>query len=174
MGFPPILFGHLKNGSFLIFSKTWCTSSQNTALTAWAFAGPACPTKSLWGRLFLYWFDLKFLLSLGITLAFPFPYYWSSSTLLYLSIRFMSWRTLVAGFLVKDFLKLRSVGRPTLKVLMAISSKSPSISLNISWYLSEYIFNVPSSCMVKDSRESKGQRTLLQVMKRELNAQVAL
>ena len=162
MGFPPILFGHLKNDSFLIFSKTWCTGSQNTALTAWAFAGPACPTKSLWGRLFLYWFDLKFLLSLGITLAFPFPYYWSSSTLLYLSIRFMSWRTLVAGFLVKDFLKLRSVGR------------SPSISLNISWYLSEYIFNVPSSCMVKDSRESKGQRTLLQVMKRELNAQVAL
>ena len=33
MRLPPILFGHLKNGSFLIFSKTWCTGSQNTTLT---------------------------------------------------------------------------------------------------------------------------------------------
>ena len=139
-----------------------------------ALAGPACPAKSLWGRLFLYQSYLKFLISLGITLAFPFPCYWSSSTLLYLSILSMSWRTLVAGFLVKDFLKLCLVGRPTLKVLMAISSKSPSISLNISRYLSEYIFKVPPSCMVKDSRESKGRGTQLQVMKREPNAQVSL
>ena len=69
------------------------------------------------------------------------------------------------GFLVNDFLKPYSVGRPTLKVLMATSSKSPSISLNISQYLSEYVFRVSPSRMVKDSRESKGQGTLLKVMK---------
>ena len=38
----------------------------------------------------------------------------------------------LTGSLVKDFLKSCFVGRPTLKVLTATSSKSPSISLNIS------------------------------------------
>ena len=43
-GFPIILFGPLKNGSFLIFSNTWCTGSRNTALTTWVlvdFVSPA-------------------------------------------------------------------------------------------------------------------------------------
>ena len=31
---PAILFDHLKNGSFLTFSKIFCTSSRNTTLTA--------------------------------------------------------------------------------------------------------------------------------------------
>ena len=103
-----------------------------------------------------------------ITLALPFPCCWSSSTLLYLSIWSMSWCTLVTGFPVKDFLKPCLAGRPTLKVLMTTSSKS--LSLNISQYLSEYVFRVSPSHMDKDNRESKGRVTLLQVIKRESNA----
>ena len=103
-----------------------------------------------------------------ITLALPFPCCWSSSTLLYLSIWSMSWCTLVTGFPVKDFLKPCLAGRPTLKVLMTTSSKS--LSLNISQYLSEYVFRVSPSRMDKDNRESKGRVTLLQVIKRESDA----
>ena len=137
IGSPAILFDHLKNGSFLIFSSTYCTGSRNTALTTWVLADPDCPTKSFRGRILLYRSDLKSLLSWGITLAFPFLYSWPSFTLLYLSIRSISWRTLVTGLPVRDFLKSCSAGRPVLKVLMATSSYSPSISLNISQYLSE-------------------------------------
>ena len=85
----------------------------------------------------------------------------------------MSWRTLVTGFPVKDFLKPCSVERPTLKVLLATSSKSPSISFYISQYLSEYVFRVSPSCMDKDSNESKGQGTLLHVIKHEPKAWVS-
>ena len=52
IGSPTILFGHLKNGSFLTFSKIFCTSSRNTTLTAWVLADLDCPAKSLQGRLF--------------------------------------------------------------------------------------------------------------------------
>ena len=173
MGFPAILFGHLKNSSFLIFSRSWCTGSRNTTLTAWVLADPNCPVKSLRGQLLLYRSDLKFLLFWGITLAFPFPYCWSSSTFLYLSFRSMSWRILVTGLPVRDFLKPCSAGRPALKVPMATLSKSPSISLNISQYLSEYIFRVSPSCMDKNNSESKGQGTLLHVIKWEPNARVS-
>ena len=72
-------------------------------------------------------------------------------------------------FSIRDFLKLCSAGRPTLKVLMATSLKSPSISLNIARYLSEYVFRVSLSRMDKDSRESKGWG----VIKWEPNAQVS-
>ena len=65
-------------------------------------------------------------------LSLSFPCCWSSSTRLYSSMQSISQRTLLTGFLVKDFLKLCSAGRLTLKVLMATSSKFPSISLNIS------------------------------------------
>ena len=58
----------------------------------------------------------------------------------------------------------------SLKVLMATSSKSPSISLNISQYLSEYVFRVSSSLMDRDNKEAKGQGTLLHVIKRDPNA----
>ena len=102
--FPPILFGHLKYGSFLIFFKTWCTSFQNTVLTTWGAVDSDCPTKSFWGLLLLYLSNLKSLLSWGITLPFPLPCYWSSSTLLYSSMRSISWRTLLTGFLVRIFL----------------------------------------------------------------------
>ena len=44
---PHILFSHLKYGSFLIFSKTWYTSSRKTVFTIWGAAGPDCPAKSL-------------------------------------------------------------------------------------------------------------------------------
>ena len=50
---PLILFGHLKYGLFLIFSKTWCISSRNTVFTTWGVTGPDCPAKSLWGLLLL-------------------------------------------------------------------------------------------------------------------------
>ena len=46
-GSPLILFGHLKHGSFFIFSKTWCTGSLNTALIIWGAASSDCPVKSL-------------------------------------------------------------------------------------------------------------------------------
>ena len=85
----------------------------------------------------------------------------------------MNWRTLLAGFLVKDFLKPCSTGRPTLKVLTATSLKSPSISLNISQYLSKYVFKVSPSCMVIDSKESKGRGILLHVIKRDPNVRVS-
>ena len=173
MGFPVILFGHLKNGSFLIFSRTWCTSSRNTIITAWVLADPNCPTKSLRDRLLLYQSDLKSLISWRITLAFHFPYFYSSSTLLYLSIRFMSWRTLVTGLPIRDFLKPCLTERPTLKVLMGTSSKSPSISLNISQYLSGYVFRVSPYRMDKDSRETKDRGTRLHITKREPNARVS-
>ena len=134
---------------------------------------PNCPAKSLQGLLLLYLVDLKSLISRGITLPFPLPCYWSSSTRLYSSIQFISRRTLLTSFLVRDFLKSCSVGRPTLKILIATSSKSPSISLNISQYLSEYVFRVSPSRMDMDNKESKGWGTVLQVMKRDPNTHVS-
>ena len=80
---------------------------------------------------------------------------------------------LVIGFPVKDFHKPCLVGRPTLKELTAMSSTSPSISLYISQYLSGYVFRVSPSRMDKDSGESKGRETSLQVIKREPNAWVS-
>ena len=85
----------------------------------------------------------------------------------------MSWYTLVTGFLVKDFLNPCLASKPTLKVLMATSSKSPSISLNISQYLSEYVFRVLPSYIDMDNRESKGRGTLLHVIKRDSNARLS-
>ena len=85
----------------------------------------------------------------------------------------MSRRILLIGFLVNDFLKSCSAGRPTLKVLMAMSLRSPPISLNISQYLSEYVFRVTPSRMVIDNRESKGRGTLLQVTNWAPNALVS-
>ena len=85
----------------------------------------------------------------------------------------MSQPILLTGFLVNDFLKSCSASKPTLKVLMATSSKSPSISLNIFQYLSEYVFRVSPSRMVIDNREFKGWGTLLHVIKQDSNAQVS-
>ena len=56
---------------------------------------------------------------------------------------------------------------------MAISSKSPFISLNISKYLSEYIFKVSPFHMAIDNREFKGRGTLLHVMKWDPKARVS-
>ena len=135
MGSPPILFGHLKYGSTFIFSRIWCTGSLNIMLATWAIGSPVCPVKSLRSRLLLYLSDLKSIRSEGAT--FAFPYCWSSSTRLCLSIWSMSWCMHCASFFVKDFLNSCLVGRPTLNVLIATSSKSPSISLNVSQYLFE-------------------------------------
>ena len=110
---------------------------------------------------------------LGDNLTFPLSCCWSSLTFLYLSIISMSWRMLVTGFPVKDFLKLCSAGRPSLKVLMATWLKSPSISLNISQYLSEYVFRVSPSFMDKENKEAKDRETLLHVIKWDPNAWVS-
>ena len=59
--------------------------------------------------------------------------------------------------------------KPTVKVLIATSSKSPSISLNISQYLSVYAFTDFPSLIDMDNKESRGWRTLLHVMNREQN-----
>ena len=120
------------------------------------------------GLLLLYRFNLKSLLSWGITLAFPFLYCWSSSILLYLSTRSISWHKLVTGLSVRDFLKPCSDGRPTLKVLTTTSSKSPSISLNISQYLSAYAFTDSPSLIDIDNKEFRGWGTLLHVMNHHL------
>ena len=88
-------------------------------------------------------------------------------------MQFISWQTLLTGFLVKDFLKSCSVGTPTLKVLMATSSKSPSISLNISQYLFEHVFRVSPSRMDMDNRESNSRGILLHVIKRDSNTRVS-
>ena len=164
---PTILFDYLKNGSFLIFSKTWCIDSLITTLTFCELVDPYCLAKSLLRLLLLYRSDLKSLPFWRITFYFPFPCSWSSSTLLYLSIRSISCHTLVTGLLVKDFLKACLVGRPLLKVLMAMSSKLPSISLYISQYLSEYAFRVSPLCMDNDNNELRGRETLVFIMKRE-------
>ena len=58
-------------------------------------------------------------------------------------------------------------------MLMATLLKSPSISLNISQYLSKYVFRVSPSHMDKDSMESMGRGTLVHVIKREPNARVS-
>ena len=76
-------------------------------------------------------------------------------------------------FPVKDFFRSCLTGKPTLKVLIATSSKFPSILLNISQYLSEYVFKVSPSRIAMDNKESKGRRTLLQVTKRAPNARVS-
>ena len=161
---PAILFGHLKNVLFLIFSKTWCTFC--------VLANPYYPVKSLLGLLLLYRSDLKSLPFWGITFSFPFPCSWSSSTLLYLSILSISCRTLVTGLPVKDFLKPCSVGRPLLKVLMATSSKFSSISY-ISQYMSKYAFKVSPSCMDNDNNKLRGRGTLVFVMKWEPKAWIS-
>ena len=85
----------------------------------------------------------------------------------------MSWRILVTGFPIKDFLKPCLAGRPSLNVLMATSSKSPFISLNISQYLSEYVFRVFPSLMERDNKEAKDWGTLLHVIKWDPNAWVS-
>ena len=82
----------------------------------------------------------------------------------------MSCRTPVTGFPVKDFLKPCSAGKLSLKMLMGMSSKLPSISLNISQYLSKYVFKVSPSLMDKDNKEAKGRGTLLHMIKWDLNA----
>ena len=75
----------------------------------------------------------------------------------------------MTGLPVRDFLKPYSDGRPTLKVLIATSSKSPSISLNISQYLLAYAFTNSLSLIDMDNKEFKGWGTLLYVMNREQN-----
>ena len=81
----------------------------------------------------------------------------------------ISWRKLVTGLPVKDFLKPCSTGRPTLKVLKVTSSKSPSISLNISQYLSEYAFTDSPSLIDMDNKEFRGWGILLHMINREQN-----
>ena len=81
----------------------------------------------------------------------------------------MSWRNLVTSLPVRDFLKPCSDGKPTLKVLIATSSKSPSISLNIFQYLSEYAFTDSPSLIDMDNKDSRGWGTLLHVMNLEQN-----
>ena len=66
--------------------------------------------------------DFGFFLSLGLILL----------NLLMLINAIHELTHIQASFIVKDFLKSCFVWSPTLKVLMATSYKSPSISLNVS------------------------------------------
>ena len=134
---------------------------------------PKLPSKVSSGPIIVISIRLEILLILRDNLSLPFP----------LLLVFLDPLILVNmvhepthtpyNFLVNDFLKSCLAGRLTFKILMATSSKSPSISLYISQYLSEYVFRVSLSHMVIDNRESKGQGTLLQVINRAPNALVS-
>lgn len=107
------------------------------------------------------------------TLSFPLPWTWSSLTLLWLSRWSINWCIFLAGFMVRDFLKPEFIGSPTLKVLITTSSKSPSISLKSSQYLSKKVFKVSPSFISMDGKESKELRILLQVINLASNALVS-
>ena len=76
-------------------------------------------------------------------------------------------------FLSWGFSQIMLSGQADLKGLYSYVSKSPSISLNISQYLSEYIFRVSPSCMDIDNNESKGRGTLLHIIKWDPNTRVS-
>ena len=84
-GSPPILFGHLKNDSFLIRSKILCTGSLNTTLIPSICTPSSCILKSFFGLAGTT--PCRDLSSNG---AFPQFYSRSSSRRLYSSMRLMS------------------------------------------------------------------------------------
>ena len=115
------------------------------------------------------WPEISHLLRDNLSLPFPMLLVLLDSLILVNSIHKLT-------YTVSRFPSQRlpcSAGRPTLKVLMATSSKSPSISLNIYQHLSEYVFRVSPSCIVIDNRESKSRGTLLHVIKWDPNARVS-
>ena len=74
--------------------------------------------------------------------------------------------------MVRDFLKSEYIGSPILKVRIATSSKSPTILLKSSQYLSKYVFRDSPSLIAIESRQSKGLGTLLHVTSQALKALV--
>ena len=121
---PPILFGHLKNGSFLIWSTILCTSSLNATFTSLIFAFNSCILKSFCGLGGKTPCRERF--SNG---ALPLLYSRSSTRRLYSSIRLMSCLISSGGLLVNDSHSLESSGNPILKVLAVIFSLPQPISL---------------------------------------------
>ena len=72
VGSPPILFGHLKNGLFLIFSKTWCTGSQNT-VNHLSSGRPRMPRKISSGPVIVVFVQPEIPPILKDNLSFSFP-----------------------------------------------------------------------------------------------------
>ena len=80
IGSLPILFGHLKYCSFLIFSKTWCTWFLEYYANHLGSNRPWLPRKVSLGAIIIVFVRPEISLILMDNLCFPFPYYWSSST----------------------------------------------------------------------------------------------
>ena len=127
---------------------------------------------SCWGS----WLKNSFLSLLGLkqssrgsfhlgakTFTFPLPRTWLSSILLYSSILSINWCISCMSFIMRDFLRSKFIGSPTLKVRTGTSSKSPLISLKNSQYLSEYVFKDSPFLIAIESKESKGLGILLHV-----------
>ena len=123
-GSPPILFGHLKNNLFLIRSRILCTGSLNATLTPSICASGSYILKSFFGlaRIMPYQ-DLP---SNG---AFPLFCSRSSSRCLYPSMHLISCLISSGGIFINDSHNSESLGSPILKVLAAIFSFPPPISL---------------------------------------------
>ena len=109
------MFGHLKNGSFLIRSTIMCISSLNATFTSPIYTSGSCTLRSLWGLEGKTPGRDRF-----INGALPLLYSRSSFSHLYSSIRLMSCLISSRGLLISDSRNFEFSGSPILKVLAAI------------------------------------------------------
>lgn len=112
---------------FFIFSTIWLTSSLYSELTISNLGFYTCGKKPLLGR--GVWSALTYFFSLAGALALALPYYWSSFSLLFRSIRSINLFIFVTGFRANEALRSKSMGSPTLNVLAVIPPLSPLILL---------------------------------------------
>ena len=123
-GSPPILFGHLKNGSFLIRSTILCTGSLNATFTSPICASGSCILKSFRGLGGKMPYRKRF--NSGVL---PLIYSRTSSRHLYSSMRLMSCLISSKGLFFNNSCSSKSLGSPILKVLAAIFSLPSPMSL---------------------------------------------
>ena len=123
-GSPPILFSHLKNGSFLIWSTILCIGSLNATFTSPICASGSCILKSFRGLKGKMPCRERFNSD-----ALPLLCSQSSTRRLYSSIHLMSCLISSRGLFFNDSRSSKSSGSPILKVLAAIFLLPPPISL---------------------------------------------
>ena len=129
-GSPPILFGHLKNDSFLIRSIILCTSSLNTTFTPSICASGSCILKSFFGLFGKM--PCRDRPSNG-----PYPYSTANhlrDVYTHSSICLINYLISSRGLFISDSHSSESSGSPILKVVAAILS----LPLPISLYSSQY------------------------------------
>ena len=123
-GRPLILFGHLKNGSFLIQSKILCTGSLNATFTLLICASSSFIRKSFLG------FQGKMPCQVRFSnRALPLFCNRSSWRRLYYLMRLISCLISLGGLFANDSHSLESSGNPILKMLAVIFSLPQPISL---------------------------------------------